>query len=73
MDSLDANHLVAVHLVEALVTCKSRATDLEVADFILERWGEVPLEDARAREDALSALAHAVVLRRSVVTRQLRL
>ena len=73
MDSQDANHLVAVHLVEALVECKARATDLEVADFILSRWGEVEIADARAREDALDTLAHAVVLRRSVVTRQLRL
>jgi len=73
MDTQDASLLVSVHLVEALVECKDRATDLEVADFILTKWGDVSFDDARAREDALDAMTHAVVLRRSVLTRQLRL
>ena len=72
MDTQQASHLVAVHLVEALVECKDRATDLEIADFILTRWGDVPA-DAQAREDVLNDMAHAVVLRRVVVSRQLRL
>jgi hypothetical protein len=72
MDSQDASNLVAVHLVEALVECKAGATDLDIADFILTRWG-VPPEDDQERTEALGAIRDAVVLRRIVVTRQLRL
>jgi len=72
MDSYRERNLVADHLLDAYIMCEPGATDDELADFILQHFAHVPLEDS-ARNVALDTLTEAVRLKRAEVQQRLRL
>jgi hypothetical protein len=52
--------------------CEPGATDVELADFILQHYAHVPLEGREARNLALQMLSDAVRLKRAEVHEHLR-
>ena len=73
MDQHRERNLVADHLVDAFFMCEPSVTDLELADFILQHFARVPLEDAGARKVALDMLTDAVRSKRTEVQERFRL
>jgi len=64
--------LVDAHLLDALVVCEPCATDEELADFILQHFAHVPLEDTEARNVALQMLTEGVQSKRAEVKERFR-
>ena len=73
MDQHRERNLVADHLIDAFFMCEPGATDLELADFILQHFSRVPLEDAEAHRVALEMLTDAVRSKRTEVQERFRL